>query len=118
MDKPTLLAILLQALDAAPYPQDCDIESLHPEDAQKWCDRYKIWYKDIRTPVLQKFEVNSTHHLYYQIDRLVQASNDIQKRLNVLPPDASEPIVPERATEQSAEPLPAPGISIGKIKKT
>lgn len=81
MDDQKTIEILCRALAAAPMPTNIEISSVHPEDVQKWSDRYKIWYQEIRTYVLNHLNKPATNSLYYQIDRLVQESKNIQAEL-------------------------------------
>ena len=105
------IEILCKALETAPAPVDLYIDSVHPEDVQKWNDRYKIWYKQIRCKILDLFVKEPKHNIYYSIDRLVQEANALQVLMGQ--PDTQPTTEP--AKEQ--KPNPSTGIVIGTIVK-
>lgn len=104
------LEIVLRALEAAPFPLEWQVSSMHQEDVQKWCERYKIWYSEIRCTVLEALKKDAKNNLYYQIDRLVQEARSIQEELRGF----SEPEEPGEPPEAGSPPQ---AITIGKIKK-
>lgn len=106
VDKDLAIEILCRALMSAPLPADISIEDIHPEDVQKWTDRYKIWYKEIRTYVLESLKKETTNNIYYQIDRLIQEARSIQANLKT----NNEPEI-KIDTEKPK------GIVIGQVKR-
>ena len=116
MDAETKIQILLKALEMAPFPIEWQLSSMHPEDVQKWSDRYQIWYKEVRCFILDSFEVEYKNNLYYQFDRLIQDAKLLQieiKKLNFTENkmDDSEELSSEPSIQESPK-----AITIGTIK--
>lgn len=118
-----IITLLCRSLEAAPFPVECKIDSIDPEDTQKWSDRYNIWYKEIRSYVLSHLSVDAKNHLYYQIDQLVQEAHAIQSELHGL--DITEQIVEyssEKTQTQEEQVIEenrptTSSIVIGQVKK-
>lgn len=98
METEQKIRILLRALEAAPYPMEGDLDSLHPEDAQRWIDRYCLWYKEVRSTALSLYLKSPKNNVYYQIDRLVQEANSL-KQLIADKPQVNEKGPPPVDTE-------------------
>ena len=109
-----LIDLLIRALEAAPAPVDGPIASVHPEDVQKWSERYRIWYTDVRCHILDELADQPKNNLYYQIDRLIQESKAIQNALNqICSADKTTQEQPKQQKQTQQK-----GIVIGTIKKS
>lgn len=103
--KEEIIELLVRCLESAPAPFENEISLVHPEDVQKWSDRYHIWFRDVRNSTLTMLGIEPVSNFYYQIDRLVQEANSIQRDLRE-----------NTEEEQDAPPPQTLPIMIGKIK--
>ena len=110
--------LLLKALELAPMPIEDNLDAIHPEDSQKWADRYAMWYKDVRCEILNALSEDSKHNVYYQMDRLIQEARKIRAAIIV---DAkAQPEEPSKKEPNPKEPAPTAkpetSVTIGNLK--
>lgn len=109
--------LLIRALESAPMPMEWKMSSIHPEDIQKWTDRYIFWYKEIRHNLLISLGETPKNSIYFQLDRLIQEAKYIHEQTlsNVSIVRGKEEPVASSTEEATGKPAQK-GIVIGAIK--